>query len=225
MPRVSKPPLQTQAAPGPALQPPPSADLPGGGGPLACAIMNKLLTFLAMCVLSLTARAAIIQFDLQGQAGAGLLPGNETGTGGEIGAGISFDDVTKMLTINVGWGTANGFTNLTGAASAAHVHGITASNAPASFLQNAGVQFGLTLADSSASAGYISSSYLLSGAQETALFNGQLYINVHTATNGAGEIRGQLIAVPEPSAYAALLGIAVLGLALLARNRRSPAAS
>lgn len=188
--------------------------------------MKKLLTFLAVCAFSLTTHAAIIQFDLQGQAGAGLLPGNETGsvsgtpgTGGEIGAGISFDDVTKMLTINVGWGTGHGFTNLTGVATAAHVHGLTTSNAPASFLETAGVQFGLTLADNSASAGYISSSYLLNGTQETALFNGQLYINVHTGTNGGGEIRGQLIAVPEPSTYAALLGAAVLGIALLTRRR------
>ena len=90
--------------------------------------------------------AIIIPFDLQGNAGFGLLSGNENisvsgtpGSGGEIGAGISFADVTSVLAdIDFGWGSGNGFADLTGNASAGHIPGITTSPAPASFTQNAG---------------------------------------------------------------------------------------
>jgi hypothetical protein len=57
------------------------------------------------------------------------------GTGGEISTGITFDDVSKVLTIRVGWGSAFGFTNLTGAATAMHIH---RANEPADFLNTAG---------------------------------------------------------------------------------------
>ena len=183
----------------------------------------------------LAAQATIFSFDLEGKAGAGLLSGNENGTingspgtGGEFGAGITYDDVTNLLTINVAWGSGNGFTNLTGNATAAHIHGPTVSGGTASFTQNASVLIGLDGApftfSNSASSGFITgTSNALSGANETALFAGQLYINVHTSTNGGGEIRGNLVnpvAIPEPSSCAALGGALVLGLAV-SRRRRS----
>jgi|TARA_B110000438_G_scaffold281456_1_gene307636 hypothetical protein len=55
-------------------------------------------------------------------------------------------------------------------------------------------------------------------ANETDLLNGLYYINVHTAANGGGEIRANLVVVPEPSSAAALLGLATLG--FLAVRRR-----
>ena len=74
------------------------------------------------------ANAAIIQFDLKGKAGAGMLTGNEntvistTGSGGEVGPGITYNDASNILTINVGWGSGNGFSNLTGTVVAGHIH-------------------------------------------------------------------------------------------------------
>src|SRR5207249_6089410 len=94
---------------------------------------------LAAATLAGAAPAQVTQFDLSGKAGAGLLPGNEnptvtnsTATGGEVGSGISFNTTTNVLTINVAWGSANGFSNLTGNATAGHIHGPTTSVAPAS---------------------------------------------------------------------------------------------
>src|SRR5512133_3816754 len=84
--------------------------------------------FAALSVFGAVTQAAIVSFDLRGKAGTGLLPGNENatlagtpGSGGELGAGIFFNDVTNLLTIDVGWGSANGFTDLTGNASAGHI--------------------------------------------------------------------------------------------------------
>lgn len=191
--------------------------------------MKTICTFAIFTTLALAAQAVIIQIDLQGKAGTGLLAGNENGTvlgtpgsGGEVGAGITFDDVTNDLTINVGWGSGNGFTDLTGNATAGHIHGFTTSNSPASFLENAGVMIGLNSLggwNPSATGGGFSGTVNLSGAQETALLNGQLYLNFHTATNSGGEIRGQLMAVPEPASVAAVMAVAALGLVALRRRR------
>src|SRR5215218_8417684 len=94
----------------------------------------------ALTLLASSASATIIQFDLIGKAGTGLLSGNENftingtpGSGGERGAGISFNDATNVLSMDYGWGTANGFTNLSGTASGHHIHGPTASGGAASF--------------------------------------------------------------------------------------------
>jgi hypothetical protein len=51
------------------------------------------------------------------------------------------------------------------------------------------------------------------------IFNGRSYLNFHTVQFGGGEIRGQILYVPEPSTLV-LLGTATLGLAGWARSRR-----
>jgi hypothetical protein len=175
---------------------------------------------------ALGAEAAIIQFDLIGRSGAGLLGTNENptaglgSTGGEVGAGISFNDVSNVLTINVAWGTANGFNNLTGNATAMHIHQAPGPN----FLTtNGGVIIGLDGLggfNSSATAGGLSDTVTLTSGQKTSLLAGALYINVHTATFGGGEIRGNLSAVPEPTSIA-LVSLFGAGLFVAKRKRRS----
>lgn len=189
--------------------------------------MRKRLLLLSMVAASLPASAATVLFDLAGKAGSGLISGNQNGSilgtpgsGGEVGAGIFYDDVTNVLTVNVAWGTGNGFTNLTGTATLGHIHGPTTSGGTASFTQDASVLFNLDDTpewNPSATAGGITNRTLvLNATQETELLAGRYYINIHTGTNGAGEIRGNLVVVPEPSTV--LCGL--LGLGAMAWRRR-----
>ena len=156
-----------------------------------------------------TLHAATVRFSLIGKGGSGLLSANETGTisgtpgsGGLGSTGISFNDVTKVLSIDVTWGSTLGFTDLSGAATAAHIHGPTASSFPASYNESAGVLMSIdgspfTFNTSASFGSVIGNSAALNAAQEAALLAGKLYINIHTSTNSGGEIRGNLVPVTE----------------------------
>ncbi|MDB4766888.1 CHRD domain-containing protein, partial [bacterium] len=165
-----------------------------------------------------------IEFDLQGQAGPGLLPGNEvpavsaagTGTGGELGSNITYDPATMILTLNFGWGSANGFTDLSGTATAAHLHGAT--NGSQTISSN--VLQGFSGFDTAADSGSVMATLTLNATEAAIVLDGRSYLNVHTSANGGGEIRGNLVrvsSIPEPSSSALL---AIVGLAGMARRRR-----
>lgn len=182
---------------------------------------------LVAAAFAIPAQSAIIDFNLQGRAGPGLLPGSEilpppsilfgpVGSGGEFGPGIRYDDVSNQLSINVNWGQANGHNNLTGNVTVGHIHG------PASFNEAAGVLIDLhTLPQFNASGtggGINGGMVTLSAQQEMDLLAGRLYLNFHTALNPAGEIRGNMVPIPEPGTYAFLLGgLGLLG--FMARRR------
>jgi hypothetical protein len=164
--------------------------------------MKKIFLYAALlAVAAMPATAAIIPMDLIGTAGPGLLTGNEPavasgGSGGEIGAGITFDDVANQLVINVGWGSSQGFTDLSSSSTASHIHGPTASNNGSGYTQTAAVLFNLTRSSSAVTGGTFiapSTTITLTAAQATDLMNGKYYINIHTANNGGGEMRGFII--------------------------------
>jgi hypothetical protein len=197
--------------------------------------MRTLLAALFALTFCVRSHAVIISYyDLIGTAGAGLLPGNETpvialgGTGGEIGAGIFLDDGddadpnTNFLTVsNVGWGSSQGFTDLTSAANNSHIHGPTSNNfgfnGTANFTQTAGVLFNLTRSSNLATGGTFTSAPIsLTAANVGDLNNGKFYINIHTGNNGGGELRGFIVPVPEPGSFGAM----ALGLAGLIGLRR-----
>ncbi len=183
---------------------------------------KPLLILLCAALCTSQASAATILFNLAGRAGVGLLPGNEfpsigpvTSSGGEVGTGISLDDVTRVLSINVAWGTGQGFTNLTANATAMHIH---LAGGPDPQNNVGGVIIGLDGLggfNSAANNGGFSGNVTLTAAQVTNLFSGALYINVHTAANPGGEIRGNI--VPEPSSLTCLSAV---GFAFLRRRRR-----
>jgi plastocyanin/glucose/arabinose dehydrogenase len=83
------------------------------------------------------------------------------------------------------------YSNLSGAATGAHIHG------PAQPSQNAGVLVDLApfSVGPLAAAGALSGSVALTPAQRNALLKGQTYVNFHTAANPPGEIRGQIVPV------------------------------
>jgi hypothetical protein len=199
----------------------------------------RLAAFASFAALvgSMPAQAAVTgTYDLRGTAGFGLLVGNEptpsssTATGGEIGAGIFLDDGgdadpnTNFLTVsNVGWGSSQGFSDLSSPANNSHIHGPTASNNGAGFTQTAGVLINLTRSSNAATGGVFTNAPLsLTAAQVIDLNNGKYYINIHTTINGGGELRGFITLVPEPST--ALLGL-FGGAALLAFRRRRQTAA
>src|SRR5262249_22474576 len=80
-----------------------------------------------------SAQAALVKFQLSPPStdtAVGLSPSNQvpvatnsTGSGGEISGGIIFDTESSILQVAVGYGSAAGFTDLTGPANAMHIHG------------------------------------------------------------------------------------------------------
>ena len=100
-------------------------------------------------------------------------PNASAGTGS---ADVDYDAATKKLT----WKLT--YSGLTGPATAAHFHG------PADAGKNAGVAVAIPGATSSPAEG----SATLTDAQAADLLAGKYYINVHTAANPGGEIRGQV---------------------------------
>lgn len=130
-----------------------------------------------------------------GQAGTDS-PGTGSGT-------LTFNDVTNQLDWNISFG------GLVGTQTNAHFHG------PAAPGSNAGIQIGLPLGSP------LIGSAVLSADQETQLLGELWYLNIHSSTNQAGEIRGQLLLapVPEPETYAMMMaGLGLIGLA--ARRKR-----
>jgi Cu/Zn superoxide dismutase len=81
------------------------------------------------------------------------------------------------------WGI--NFTNLTAAATAAHIHG------PADTAHNASVI--IPFSAPAATSGVISGSAALTSAQLFDIVSGLSYANIHTSTSPGGEIRGQVL--------------------------------
>jgi hypothetical protein len=156
----------------------------------------------------------MIPFDLQGAGGPGLSGANIVptpvvggGSGGEYGVGILFNDVTNMLTVNVHWGSVNGHDDLTGFAIAGHLHGPTATGGLAAYMDTGVIRYTLSsLAgwNSSPSSGGFSNALSILPAEVPALLNGQFYLLIHTAAHPAGEMRANLVTIPEPTMFAVL---------------------
>jgi len=202
--------------------------------------MKKLILPLMVSLMASNAQAALIYLNLIGTAGAGLLPGNEPGSisggsGGEIAntTGITYDTVTNVLDLtNVGWGSSQGFANMSSLVTNQHIHAAANANGntgTGDFTGTGGVVFQLDRSTNAVTGGVFTNPVIdfdtatFGGAaltvdqREAQLLDGKMYINIHTSTNGSGEIRGFLV-VPEPST--SLLAAVAVG-AMAIRRRRA----
>ena len=109
---------------------------------------------------------------------AKLSSANEVPANSSAGAGMldaSFNKDTSVLTWTVS------YSGMTGPVTAGHFHG------PAQMGANAGVEHGFSGSMDSP----IKGSATLTAAQAADLLAGKWYVNLHTAANKGGEIRGQ----------------------------------
>ncbi len=145
--------------------------------------MMKTRTFLSLgaiaAALSLSACGAMMATNTIALR-ANLSGANEVPANASTGSGLleaSFDKQTNVLS----W-TAT-YAGLTGPVKAGHFHGPAAAGA------NAGVALGFTGSVESP----IKGSATLTPSQAADLMAGKWYINVHTAANPGGEVRGQVM--------------------------------
>lgn len=106
--------------------------------------------------------------------GKSEVPPNSSAATGS--ADVDYDPASKKLS----WKLS--YSGLSGPATAAHFHG------PAEAGKNAGVAVAIPNATSSP----VEGSATLTDAQAADLTAGKYYINIHTAANPGGEIRGQV---------------------------------
>lgn len=204
--------------------------------------MRWLVAALIAFAMSPMAQAQVVEFDFAGNAGSGLLPGNEVGAntslgsastafGGEVDGGILFDVGTNVLDINFSFEDLDGGL-LFAAASGIHLHLPGVAGDP--FNQTGPIVFNLNSFDDAAvtnlssqiadgaTSGTVNASIDFSDSLGLVddLLAGEFYLNIHSQTFTGGELRGTLSpsAVPEPSSVA-LLGL-VLGSAIARRRRK-----
>jgi hypothetical protein len=137
----------------------------------------SVLGVLALCLVSAAAQAETKIFKATLSGASEVPPNASAGAGAAM---VTLDTATGKLIWDVT------YSGLTGSAKAAHIHG------PAGPGQNAGVV--VPLKGNLASP--IRGSATLTAAQMADLEAGQYYVNIHTAANKGGEIRGQLQPAP-----------------------------
>jgi CHRD domain len=195
---------------------------------------NRCLTlFLALSLYAWTSSAfAVVSSYYAIMDGPSESPANASpGTGFGL---VNYDSVAHTLAVHVD------FSGLTGTTTASHIHAPTlvpftstagvATTTPTFAGFPLGVTSGsytnvldLTLA-SSYNPAFVSANGGTTASAEIALTSsfatGQAYWNIHSSTFGGGEIRGFLIAIPEPTSCV-LIALGMAGFGCVSRRRRA----
>jgi hypothetical protein len=142
------------------------------------------------------------------------LDGAQDGGGARTGSGfISGSLDGNVFSFNGTFGGLSGTVNTGGF----HIHG------PAPAGANTGILYFLyptmTLNPDNRS-GTMNGSVTLTSQHIDYLEDSLLYFNIHTSTFSGGEIRGQIVPVPEPSTWA-LMGFGALGLLWSVRRKKA----
>ena len=167
--------------------------------------MKKLFAVLSVAI-SLSGSLASAQSTYQAVlSGAGENPTNNSLA---IGFGtVVLNAAQNQITVDLN------FSGLSAPATASHIHG------PGGLGTNAAVLFPFSGVPAATSGAIPQQTFAINATQVSYLQNGWLYMNVHDANFPGGEIRGQLLPVPEPGTVA-LLVLGLAGFAFIARRRR-----
>jgi hypothetical protein len=162
-----------------------------------------VLALAALLVCANRTQAATVMFDifLDGLQETPPVATPATGTGS-----LTLDDLTGDYTI------AGDFQDLIGTSNNAHIHGPAAVG-----VGPAGVVVGLTF-DFGVTTGTFSGAGTFTAGQMADLLDDLYYVNIHSTFRPGGEIRGQIVQVPEPGSMA-LLACGALGLIVAATRR------
>lgn len=152
-------------------------------GSLAAFAFLGLVTFSSCDKEESDSKPKSAKFSISGAAtGAQEVPAvTSTATGNLTG---SYDTASKSLIYTVTW------TGLSGEVTMAHFHGPALAGVIAPPMET------LTIT-SNGMAGTATDTITATSALHAALLAGQVYYNIHTATNPDGEIRGQVVVAPE----------------------------
>jgi hypothetical protein len=150
--------------------------------------MKKIIPLIA-AVVTLCAGSAAAQTTFEAfLTGLGeSTPNGSPGTG--IGTVVLSLDQTH-ITVDENW------SGLLAPATASHIHG------PAGAGANAAVVFPFSGVPAATAGAIPEQAFAINPTQVGYLFSGLLYMNIHTQVFPGGEIRGQLLLVPEPSTLA-----------------------
>lgn len=192
-------------------------------------VLKALLGPILIGIPLVTANAAVFDYSVT------LNGPNEGGTNSSPGTGsasVQYDDFLHTLHLDLT------FSGLQGTTTASHIHAPTAvagtgtAGVATTTPYFAGFPIGVTSGSfvttldltsaSSYNASYVTANGGTPATAEAALAlamaSDKAYLNIHSSVYGGGEIRGFLVAVPEPSG-AALLGFGGVILAWAARRR------
>lgn len=166
---------------------------------------TRMILAVLLCSAALVSAQSLFTATLDGaQDGGGTRTGSGFISGSLDGSVFSFSGSFSGLS-----GTVNngGF----------HIHGPAAAGSSAGILYF--VYPTMTLNPDNRS-GSINGAVTLTSQHIDYLDDSLLYFNIHTSTFGGGEIRGQIIPVPEPSTWA-LMGFGALGMLWSIRRKKA----